>query len=126
MCICNDRRWPETYRVMGLQSVELVLLGYNTPTHVPWMPVYDHLTYFHNHLCMQSGAYQNSTWVVGIAKAGNERAANFSPAAASSRPRERSSHWRAPRLTRCLPPSATSTSAATTKKPCSTSRNTGA
>ena len=72
MCICNDRRWPETYRVMGLQSVELVLLGYNTPTHVPWMPVYDHLTYFHNHLCMQSGAYQNSTWVVGIAKAGNE------------------------------------------------------
>jgi predicted amidohydrolase len=72
MCICNDRRWPETYRVMGLQSVELVLLGYNTPTHVPWMPVYDHLSYFHNHLCMQSGAYQNSTWVVGIAKAGNE------------------------------------------------------
>jgi predicted amidohydrolase len=72
MCICNDRRWPETYRVMGLQSVELVLLGYNTPTHVPWMPVYDHLTYFHNHLCMQSGAYQNSTWVVGVAKAGNE------------------------------------------------------
>ena len=46
MCICNDRRWPETYRVMGLQSVELVLLGYNTPTHVPWMPVYDHLTLF--------------------------------------------------------------------------------
>src|SRR5690606_16299675 len=31
MCICNDRRWPETYRVMGLQGVELVLIGYNTP-----------------------------------------------------------------------------------------------
>ncbi len=31
MCICNDRRWPETYRVMGLQDVEVVLLGYNTP-----------------------------------------------------------------------------------------------
>ena len=31
MCICNDRRWPETYRVMGLQGVEMVLLGYNTP-----------------------------------------------------------------------------------------------
>src|SRR3546814_15567071 len=27
MCICNDRRWPETYRVMGLQGVERVLLG---------------------------------------------------------------------------------------------------
>jgi len=29
MCICNDRRWPETYRVMGLQGVELIALGYN-------------------------------------------------------------------------------------------------
>jgi predicted amidohydrolase len=72
MCICNDRRWPETYRVMGMQSVELIVLGYNTPTHLPWVPVYDHLADFHNHLCMQAGAYQNSTWVVGIAKAGNE------------------------------------------------------
>jgi predicted amidohydrolase len=35
MCICNDRRWPETYRVMGLQGVEMVLLGYNTPVHIP-------------------------------------------------------------------------------------------
>ena len=33
MCICNDRRWPETYRVMGLQNVEMVVLGYNTPRH---------------------------------------------------------------------------------------------
>jgi N-carbamoyl-D-amino-acid hydrolase len=72
MCICNDRRWPETYRVMGMQSVELILLGYNTPTHLPWIPVYDHLAGFHNHLSMQAGAYQNSTWVVGVAKAGNE------------------------------------------------------
>ena len=32
MAVCNDRRWPETYRVMGLQGVELVVLGYNTPS----------------------------------------------------------------------------------------------
>ena len=32
MLICNDRRWPEAYREMGLQGVELVMLGYNTPT----------------------------------------------------------------------------------------------
>ncbi len=32
MCICNDRRWPETYRVMGLQGVEMIVLGFNTPT----------------------------------------------------------------------------------------------
>ena len=32
MCICNDRRWPETYRVLGLQGVEMVVLGFNTPS----------------------------------------------------------------------------------------------
>src|SRR5262244_2971799 len=72
MCICNDRRWPETYRVMGLQGVELVLLGYNTPIHNPPAPEQDHLAGFHNHLSMQAGAYQNATWVVGVAKAGCE------------------------------------------------------
>jgi hypothetical protein len=72
MCICNDRRWPETYRVMGLQGVEMVLLGYNTPVHNPPAPEHDPLSNFHNQLVMQSGAYQNATWVVGVAKAGNE------------------------------------------------------
>ena len=72
MCICNDRRWPETFRVMGLQSVELVMLGYNTPAHYPPAPEHDHLQDFHNHLVMQAGAYQNGTWVVGVAKAGSE------------------------------------------------------
>lgn len=72
MCICNDRRWPETFRVLGLQGVELVLLGYNTPAHYPRMPEHDHLQDFHNHLSMQAGAYQNGTWVVGVAKAGHE------------------------------------------------------
>jgi predicted amidohydrolase len=72
MCICNDRRWPETYRVMALQGAELVVLGYNTPVSVPWNPVYDHLSDFHHRLSMQAGAYQNSAWVVGVAKAGRE------------------------------------------------------
>jgi predicted amidohydrolase len=72
MCICNDRRWPETYRVMGLQGVEMVLLGYNTPVHNPPAPEHDALSHFHNELVMQSGAYQNGTWVVGVAKAGCE------------------------------------------------------
>jgi len=72
MCICNDRRWPETFRVMGLQGAELVMLGYNTPVHYPPAPEHDHLQDFHNHLVMQAGAYQNGTWVVGVAKAGRE------------------------------------------------------
>lgn len=72
MCICNDRRWPETFRMLGLQKAELVLLGYNTPVHYPPAPEHDHLQDFHNHLSMQAGAYQNGTWVVGVAKAGCE------------------------------------------------------
>ena len=72
MCICNDRRWPETYRVMGLQGVEMVVLGYNTPVHHPPAPEHDLLGNFHNQLSMQAGAYQNGTWVVGVAKCGRE------------------------------------------------------
>ncbi len=72
MCICNDRRWPETYRVLALQGAELVLLGYNTPDHIPDQPDIDHLCNFHHLLSMQAGAYQNGCWVVGVAKAGVE------------------------------------------------------
>ncbi len=72
MCICNDRRWPETYRVMGLQGVEMVMLGYNTPFDHTGHADIDGLTSFHNHLSMQAGAYQNSTWVIGTAKCGTE------------------------------------------------------
>lgn len=72
MMICNDRRWPESYRVMGLQGVELILCGYNTPIHYPPDPSQDALAGFHNALVLQSGAYQNGTWVVGVAKGGVE------------------------------------------------------
>jgi len=72
MMICNDRRWPETYRVMGLQGVELILCGYNTPIHYVPDPSQDILQGFHNALVMQAGAYQNGTWVVGVAKGGVE------------------------------------------------------
>jgi N-carbamoyl-D-amino-acid hydrolase len=73
MCICNDRRWPETYRVMGLQGVELIMLGYNTPsvnaqrdTEGPERRT------FHHRLSLQAGAYQNATWVIAVAKGGIE------------------------------------------------------
>lgn len=72
MCLCNDRRWPETFRVLGLRGAELVALGYNTPRHYPPAPEHDHLQDFHNHLCMQAGAYANGLWVIATAKAGLE------------------------------------------------------
>jgi N-carbamoyl-D-amino-acid hydrolase len=72
MMICNDRRWPESYRVMGMQGVEMILCGYNTPINYAPDPSQDILQGFHNALVMQAGAYQNGTWVVGVAKGGVE------------------------------------------------------
>lgn len=77
MCLCNDRRWPETYRVMALQAVEMVLLGYNTPFDHTGHADIDGLTSFHNHLSMQAGAYQNATWVIGAAKCGVEEGSSM-------------------------------------------------
>ncbi|MBN8941519.1 MAG: N-carbamoyl-D-amino-acid hydrolase [Rhizobiales bacterium] len=73
MAICNDRRWPETYRVMGLQGVEMVVLGFNTPSvnsQRSGEGLADRL--FHHRLSVQAGAYQNATFVVAVAKAGDE------------------------------------------------------
>ena len=73
MCICNDRRWPETYRVMGLQGVEMITLGYNTPSvNSQKLTEGPEDRLFHNRLVLQAGAYQNSTWVVAVAKCGIE------------------------------------------------------
>ena len=72
MAICNDRRWPETYRVLALQGCELCLIGYNTPIHYAPDPSQNSLAGFHNNLVMAAGAYQNGMFVVGVAKGGAE------------------------------------------------------
>jgi predicted amidohydrolase len=72
MLICNDRRWPEAFRVLALQGAEVVALGFNTPTenlHYPEPPALR----VHHHLIMaQSMAFQNATWLVETAKCGSE------------------------------------------------------
>lgn len=73
MGICNDRRWPETWRVMGLQGVQLVSIGYNTPSQ-------NNLSkneglekrLYHHELSVCAGAYQNSTYAISMAKCGME------------------------------------------------------
>ncbi|TKT74178.1 N-carbamoyl-D-amino-acid hydrolase [Aquamicrobium sp. LC103] len=77
MCICNDRRWPETYRVMALQGAEIVFVGYNTPDDHTGVFDFDQLTGFHHQLSLQAGAYQNATWVAAAAKAGCEEGSNM-------------------------------------------------
>ena len=72
MLICNDRRWPEAFRVLALQGAEIVALGFNTPTenlHYAEPPALR----VHHHLIMaQSMAFQNATWLVETAKCGFE------------------------------------------------------
>ena len=74
MLICNDRRWPEAWRVLGLQQVELVMLGYNTPSINQDRRGFEahHLRVLHSHLSIQSGCYQNACFGVGVAKGGVE------------------------------------------------------
>jgi predicted amidohydrolase len=64
IAICQDRRYPETYRCLGLKGADIVLIGYNTPL--------SPLALDQNELVLRAGAYENSLFVVGIAKAGVE------------------------------------------------------
>lgn len=77
MCLCNDRRWVETWRVTALQGAELMVLGYNTPSHnIHWHePV--HLRMLAHVISMQSGAYQNAMWGAAAAKSGFEDGFNL-------------------------------------------------
>ncbi|MDX2484112.1 MAG: N-carbamoyl-D-amino-acid hydrolase [Pseudodonghicola sp.] len=73
MAICNDRRWPEAWRMLGLRGVQLVTIGYNTPSQ-------NNLSaeegierrIYHHELSVCAGAYQNSTYAVAVAKCGME------------------------------------------------------
>ena len=64
LAICQDRRYPESYRSLALQGAEVILIGYNTPISALALDL--------NDLCMRAGAYANACFVVGIAKAGIE------------------------------------------------------
>jgi predicted amidohydrolase len=74
MLICNDRRWPEAWRMLGLQGVELVCVGYNSAAYDPNGGTTEDaaLRTFHSQLVAQANAYMNATWAIAVAKAGNE------------------------------------------------------
>ncbi len=74
MLICNDRRWPEAWRVLGLQGVELVCIGYNSAAYDPNGGQSEDaaLRVFHSQLVVQANAYMNATWAIAVAKAGIE------------------------------------------------------
>jgi len=72
MLICNDRRWPEAFRVLALQGAEIVALGFNTPTENLHYPEPPGLRVHHHLIMAQSMAFQNATWLVETAKCGAE------------------------------------------------------
>jgi N-carbamoyl-D-amino-acid hydrolase len=74
MLICNDRRWPEACRVLGLRGVELVCIGYNSAAYDPNGGSSEDISLrtFHSQLAVQANAYMNATWAVAVAKAGEE------------------------------------------------------
>lgn len=72
MLICNDRRWPEAFRVLALQGAEIVALGFNTPSENLHHPEPPALRVHHHLTVAQAMAYQNATWLVETAKCGFE------------------------------------------------------
>lgn len=79
MLICNDRRWPEGWRTLGLSSVEVVCIGYNSAAYDPNGGESEpaDVRTFHSTLAVQANAYMNATWAVSVAKAGDEDGAGL-------------------------------------------------
>jgi len=72
MMICNDRRWPEAFRVLALQGAEIVALGFNTPSENLDFPEAPALRVHHHLITAQAMAYQNAIWLIETAKCGFE------------------------------------------------------
>ncbi|OAA61055.1 carbon-nitrogen hydrolase [Niveomyces insectorum RCEF 264] len=82
MLICNDRRWAEAWRVLGLQGVEVVLCGYNTAGYAPHLrgterrkggddpALVRQQALFHHKLVTQAHSYTNACFCVNAARAG--------------------------------------------------------
>jgi predicted amidohydrolase len=59
--------------VLGLQGVQLVSIGYNTPSQNNLMQAEGlEKRLYHHELSVCAGAYQNSTYAVSVAKCGDE------------------------------------------------------
>lgn len=79
MMICNDRRWAESWRVLGLQGVEVVYCGYNTAGFAPHLWGSDKAmdpdearrkALFHHKLVMKAHSYTNACFSVSAARCG--------------------------------------------------------
>ena len=78
MLICNDRRWPEAWRMYSLKGTELIMFGYNTGSHMShlWgskkMSPEESKTeaLFHSRLVQQGNSYMNACFSISVARCG--------------------------------------------------------
>ena len=79
MMICNDRRWPEAWRMYGLQGAELVLYGYNTGSNLSHLwgsrkkltpEEAEKEALFHSKLVQQANSYMNACFSISAARCG--------------------------------------------------------
>lgn len=78
MLICNDRRWPEAWRVYTLQGAELLMFGYNTGGHMSHLwggksmapEEAEKEALFHSRLVQQANSYMNACFSISSARCG--------------------------------------------------------
>jgi len=71
MIICHDRRYNAPYLVMGMQKVDIILNGYNTPFSLPFARVLDKYVYRFHYLPLQAQAITEGTFIISVARAGS-------------------------------------------------------
>ncbi|KAF7188033.1 N-carbamoyl-D-amino acid hydrolase [Pseudocercospora fuligena] len=78
MLICNDRRWPEAWRVYTLQGAEILMFGYNTGSHMSHLWGGTKMTpeeqekeaLFHSRLVQQANSYMHACFSISSARCG--------------------------------------------------------
>lgn len=78
MMICNDRRWPEAWRMYSLQGAEILMFGYNTGANMSHLWGSKPMTpeqakaeaLFHSRLVQQANSYMNACFSISSARCG--------------------------------------------------------
>ncbi|KXT16766.1 hypothetical protein AC579_5485 [Pseudocercospora musae] len=78
MLICNDRRWPEAWRVYTLQGAEMLMFGYNTGSHMSHLwggsqmsaEEQEKEALFHSRLVQQANSYMHACFSISSARCG--------------------------------------------------------
>lgn len=78
MLICNDRRWPEAWRMYSLKGAELIMFGFNTGGNMahlwgtkPMSPENAEAeALFHSKLVQQANSYMNACFSISSARCG--------------------------------------------------------